>query len=162
MPIRLEIGFEGVTRLDKLGRRLRVATEKQMTRLEGLLYDKVMENVSGKILQKKTGALAASIRQSLDLTGELMTAEVYVASGPGDIKALTLEFGGKGYYLITPVKAQILRFYGKDNRLVFTPSVYHPPSKAFRYLAEALEEVAPQIPSGFAEYIQPVLYGGDF
>lgn len=156
----LEVSFEGDTRLDSLGRRLRVATEKKMIQLTGMLYDKVIENVSGKILQKQSGELASSIKQQLDLVGETMLGSVFV--DPANDKAWVLEKGGKGYYPIVATKAQVLHFFTKSGTEVFTKSVHHPPSREFAYMRTALEEMTELVPQGFQEYIRAVLDGGDF
>lgn len=156
----LEVAFEGDVRLDSLGRRLRVATEKKMTELTGLLYDKVVENVGGKILQKRSGKLAASIRQQLDLVGEVMLGQVF--PDPADDKSWTLEKGGKGRYQITATKASVLHFFTKSGQEVFAKSVNHPPGQEFAYLRLALEDMQEIVPRGFQEYIRGVLDGGDY
>jgi hypothetical protein len=153
----LEIRLEGFTKLDSLGRRLKAATERKMEQLTNLMYEKVMENVSGKILQKQSGALAASIRMETDVRGDQYFGSVFVES-PNE-KAYALEKGGKAYYPIFPVKAELLRFVTKSGETVFAKFVNHPPSQEFAYLRTAAEEMVPIIPEGFREYIQAVLDG---
>ena len=157
----LEISLEGTTRFDSLGRRLRVATEKKMVELTDLLYNKVMENISGRILQKRSGALASSIQRSVDLTQEVMVGSVFPE--PADPKAWALEKGGTSNYPIVSSKGAMLKFYwDKAGKTVFLSHVDHPASKEFAYLRTALEEIVPEVPRGFQEYIQTVLDGGDF
>jgi len=154
----LTVGIFGTDRFDSLGRRLRVATEKQAIKSTDLLYDKVQENLSGRILQKRTGDLAASIHKLYDNTGDGYIGEVYV--DPADDKAKALEYGGKGYYTIVPSKGEFLKFYWeKMGSVVFARSVNHPPSKAYHYLALALEDLRDTIPQGFREAIQTTLDG---
>lgn len=157
----LEISLEGTTRLDSIGRRLRVATERKMIELTAIMYEKVIENLSGKILQKRSGQLASSIRMENDVNGDFYVGSVYPS--PADDKAYVLEKGGKGYYPIpTSSKGQILHFFTKTGEEVFTKSVNHPPSREFAYMRTALEEVMPMVPKGFHDYIQGVLDGGDY
>lgn len=156
----LEISFVGNTRLDSLGRRLRVATEKKMTQLTDMLYDKVIENLSGKILQRKSGELASSIRKELDFSADVMIGTVYVE--PATAKAEALEYGGKEYYPIVATKASVLHFFTKSGQEVFAKSVRHPPSKEFAYLRHALWDVEELVPEGFREYIQAALAGEDY
>lgn len=156
----LEINLFGETRIDSIGRRLRVASIKKMTQLTEMMYDKVIENVSGKILQKQTGALAASIKMQEDFTQELLIGTVYVE--PMTDKAWVLEKGGKGYYSIVATKAQVLHFFTKSGTEVFTKSVNHPPSRAFHYMQEALDEMRELVPSGFKQYIEMALNDEDF
>jgi hypothetical protein len=156
----LEISLEGTTRIDSIGRHLRVATEKKMIELTDLMYEKVMENVSGKILNKQTGQLAGSIHKENASAGDFYLGSVYVS--PVTDKAWVLEKGGKGYYPITATKASVLHFFSKSGEEVFTKSVNHPPSKEFAYLRRALEEMEDVVPRGFRDYIQTVLDGGDY
>lgn len=153
----LEVSLEGATRLDSLGRKLRAATEKKMQALTEALYEKVILNVSGKILQTKSGQLKESIHKFYYATGDQYLGSVYVE--PVTPKALALEKGGTRNYIISPVKAQVLRFIAKDGSVQFRHSVNHPPSKAFGYLSEALMEVQAMIPATFADYIQTALNG---
>jgi hypothetical protein len=156
----LEVGFEGLNRIDAIGRKLRVATEKTMINLTDVLYAKVMENVSGKILQKQTGQLAGSIGKSYEAENDFYVGSVFVS--PTTDKAWVLEKGGSSYYPIVATKASVLAFYTKSGEKVFRKSVMHPPSKKFAYLLEALEEMNELVPKGFRESIQAVIDGGDY
>lgn len=148
----LSIKLEGQYRIDSLGRRLKAATERKMVELTDVMYAKVMENVSGKILQKKSGELAASIRKHVDISGEPLIGEVYV--DPVTPKAMALERGGDRFYPIVPTKATVLKFYWeKLGRTVYLHYVNHPPSKEFAYLAIALAEMEEEVPAGFRDAI---------
>lgn len=133
--------------LDNTDKTIQKAIDAKLGELTDKLFAKVMENVSGKILQKRTGQLADSIHRKIVTTETRSTGEVFVE--PETEKAWALEQGGKDYYQIVPTKARILRFVGKDGEMVFAPYVKHPPSKAFRYLGEAFDEVAPTVPEEF-------------
>lgn len=156
----LEVSIEGVTRLDSLGRRLRVATEKKMIELTGVLYEKVQENLSGKVLQKRSGELSGSIRQVNEVHDDFYVGSVFPS--PATDKAWALEKGGKGYYEIVATKAQMLKFVTKSGETLFRKRVNHPPSKEFGYLRLALAETEETVPQGFRDYIQTVLDGGDY
>jgi hypothetical protein len=156
----LEIELIGETRIDSIGRRLRVATERKMLQLTEALYEKVIENVSGKILQIKSGSLVSSIHMTTDFSQELMTGSVYVE--PADDKAWVLEKGGKGSYPIVATKAEVLHFFTKSGVEVFTKSVDHPPSRKFAYMQTALDDMRELVPQGFAQYIQAALNDEDF
>jgi hypothetical protein len=156
----LEIALEGTTRVDSIGRRLRVATERKMIELTGIMYEKVISNLSGGVLETKTGQLVGSIRQENHAYGDTYVGSVY--PDPASPKAWVLEKGGSGEYPIVATKAQMLHFFTKSGDEVFTKHVNHPPSQEFAYMRRALEEVGALIPGGFQEYIQTVLDGGDY
>lgn len=157
----LEVDFVSTTRLDSLGRRLRVATEKNLINLTDVLYAKVIENLSGRILQEKSGQLRDSVQRTTDVMDgyyPLYIGTVYVS--PITPKAVALEYGGKQSYLITPSKGEFLKFYWeKMGKTVYLRSVEHPPSKAFAYLRSALEEMESEILPSFRDNIQRVLDG---
>lgn len=144
-------------RLTGLDERIKVAVVRKMTELTLLCYNKVMENVSGKVLQQQSGELARSIHYEIEETADTVKGTVFVR--PETAKAAALEYGGKGYYEIVPVKASILRFFAKSGDLVFTPHVNHPPSRAFRYLGLAADEMATLVPEGLQEVIEAVIAG---
>lgn len=146
------IDFQYDSSLDNIDERLKVAIGRKLTELTQVLYDKVIENVSGKILQKQSGQLAGSIAQEVDAAGEPMIGTVFVE--PATPKAWALERGGEKHYIIEPVKSQVLRWYSKDGALRFAQSVLHPPSKEFAYLRLALEDMQSLMPDGFKEAIE--------
>lgn len=77
---------------------------------------------------------------------------------PAEPKAIAREFGGKSYYLILPHKSRLLRFFGqKDGALVFVSSVFHPPSREFRDIRDALEVAIPRIEAEIEAGIQGIL-----
>ena len=156
----IELGFEYVNDFSDLNERIKAALADKMVELTQLLYQKVEANVSGKILQKKSGALAAKIAAGteIDTASNPMTAFV----GPADPgpKEYALERGGEKSYVIYPTKARALSFYWEQigKRAAFA-SVNHPPSKAFHYLQEAADEMEELVPEGFAEAIDRALSG---
>jgi hypothetical protein len=153
--ISIDFSYDG--KLDGMDEAIKLAIAKKLTELTTILHSKVVENVSGKILQKQSGQLASSIRQEVDVGTNPMVGLVF--PDPADDKAWALERGGKGYYDIVASKAQLLHFFTKGGVEVFTKSVHHPPSREFAYLRTALEEMTELVPQGFAEAIQTVLAG---
>jgi hypothetical protein len=150
-----EINFEYDGSLDNLEEEIKQAIAAKLVSLTDMLYSKVMDNVSGKILQKQTGQLAGSIRQEIVDGSDTMTGTVFVE--PATMKAWALERGGEEAYTIVPTKGQYLSWIGKDGIRVFAKQVLHPPSKEFAYLREALGEMEQLVPEGFREALEQVL-----
>lgn len=134
---------------------VRVAVGEKLKSLTEALKRKVMDNVSGIILQKVTGALEESIAADVDVGSEVM--EGFVVPRPADEKAFAHEFGGKGWYDIYPVNKNMLKFMGKEGVMVYAAHVRHPPAKASWYLRTALIEMEPQVIEGFQEVIDHVI-----
>jgi hypothetical protein len=154
----LEVTFKHDTKLDGLDDAIVNAVGNKMVALTQELYNKVIENLSGKILQQKSGQLVSSVHQFVDQVADPMTGSVYIE--PASPKAWALEHGGERSYLISPSKAQVLKFFwDKAGQTVFFPSVTHPPSREFAYLRTALEEMQPNFAAGFQQVIQDVLDG---
>ena len=153
-----DIKFDYDSRLDTMDEAIIIAVTKKLADLTIQMYQKVMENVSGKILQKQSGQLASSINLNFGFDGNTRIGEVFVE--PASPKAWALEKGGEKSYIITPVKAQVLHFFWtKIGQEVWLKSVDHPPSREFAYLRLALEEMQDIVPTGMREAIQGVLDG---
>lgn len=110
----------------------------------------VTDKLSGQVLNKKTGALAAAVSARVTGAGDTITGEVYV--GAQVPYARILEQGGQTpAHMILPVKAQYLHFFGaRDGQELFLKRVNHPGSKipAFGYLSSALADKADEIVAG--------------
>lgn len=156
----LEVKLEGVPRIDAIGRKLRVLTFRKLNELTDVLQQKVVDNVSGKILNKQSGALAESIKKFTSQHGDVMQGSVFVS--PENTKAWVLEKGGEGYYSIDPVKGEALKWISKEGETVFAKHVFHPPSKEFAYLRSAIEEMQSIVPSVYQEAIEALLHGGAY
>lgn len=154
----LNIDFSYDSNLDGLDERVKLAIAKKLLSLTTLMHDKVIENISGKILQQKTGQLISSIQQRTDTNSNPMVGEVYVE--PATAKAWALEKGGEREYQILPTKAEVLRFYwDKIGQVVSFHSVNHPPSREFAYLKAALLEMETLAPEGLQAAIDEALEG---
>jgi len=150
--MKVEFHWEG-TKIEDLDAKIREAIIKKLTYLTQVMYDKVIENLSGKILHKVSGQLVSSIQKETDTSGEILTGSVFPE--PQSPKAWVLEKGGEKYYQIVPVKANMLRFI-KEGKVIYAKQVIHPPSFGFGYLAEALVEMQSIVPEEFASAIKEI------
>lgn len=107
-----------------------------------LLYEKVLENLSGKILQSKTGQLRESIELETQTSGYDFIA--FVGPVPATPKAYALEFGGRGDYLIPLGPKGMLA--NRETGFFSKNSVIHPPSKEYAYLRTALSDIEATLP----------------
>lgn len=146
---------ELLARFDALPDNIRAAVAEKLEQLTEMLRQKVVDNVSGKVLQKRSGDLASRIQSEVDTASIPMTG--FVGPNPSDAKAWVLEYGGKGWYDIFPVKASVLRFVSKSGDLVFAKYVNHPPGQPFYYLRSALVEMADPVVSGFYEALEKAI-----
>jgi hypothetical protein len=154
----IEMHFDYDGRLDSMEGEMRAAIARKLTELTTMLHAKVVENLSGKILQKVSGQLAGSVQQTVDTGGEPMVGEVFI--DPASPKAWALEKGGEKNYMILPSKGTMLKFYwDKMGQTVFLKEVNHPPSREFGYLRLAAEEMVDLVPAGFNEVLQQLFDG---
>lgn len=155
----LNIDFSYDSNLDGLDERVKAAIAKKLTMLTTIMHNKVVENITGKILQQKTGQLLSSIQQRVDTSSNPMMGEVFVE--PTSAKAWALEKGGEREYQILPTKSAVLRFYwDKVGQVVNFYSVNHPPSREFAYLKTALMEMETLVAEGLQSAIDEALEGG--
>ena len=153
----LEITFTYDGKLDDMEHTLWGAVAAKVEQLTNLMRDKVVENVSGKILQKQSGQLADSIQVRFEYGETFVRGSVFPE--PASPKAWALEKGGEEFYSIVPVKARLLSWVNKGGDKVFAKQVNHPPSKAFRYLGEAFDEVKAVALDELAAVVQATLDG---
>lgn len=158
--IKLDIRITGLQPIrdefEALPWKVRMAMREKLKELTESLRLKVVANVSGLILQKRTGALADSIVGTINTRYDV--AEGIVSVRPANDKAFALEFGGKGNYQIVPIdKRSLMFFWNKMGRKVFFMQVNHPPSKEFSYLREALADMEPEVDQGFMEVIDRII-----
>jgi phage gpG-like protein len=141
----LQISLEGqealAERLGALPERLRAKlAEKVDLRAQSLFTQVVDVNLSGGVLNVRSGALRDSIQVEASQQDNSIGAEVF---SNGDVPyAAIQELGGKtAAHEILPDKAQIIAFVMNGKR-VFARRVNHPGSQipARSYLRSALEE----------------------
>jgi hypothetical protein len=133
-----------------LSDRIRTKWNAKLEETAHLLKEKVLQNLDGKILHKRSGQLYESIQEETYTSGYYFIA--FVGPIPATPKAFALELGGRGDYII-PVgpKGFLAR---KEDNFFSKRDVLHPPSKEYAYLRTALEEVEPTIPGEFAAILQ--------
>jgi hypothetical protein len=144
----------------KFPEELREAVAQKLRVLTEALRAKVVENVSGKILQAGPGKLAEQIKSTFSQNGDGMVGEVFVEPTDSNqrLKALALEYGGRGFYRIDPVNAKMLHYITKFGVEYFRYYVlHHPPSKEYRYLRSALAEMRGAVEDGLAAVVEEVL-----
>lgn len=131
--------------------------EAKFRELLTALKGKVIENLSGKVLQTKTGALLKSIREEMVIEEDAWIGEVYVAD-ESNVKAYarTLEYGGKGSYVIVPINKRALSFLFEGQK-VFAARVVRKPEAAHSYLRSALRDFAPMFREGLEEAINEAI-----
>lgn len=111
--------------------------------LQADLLAKVAANLSGDVLQTRSGALKASLAAELSATSDEVTAGIASTGVP--YAAIQEEGGQTPAHDILPIKARALAFAG-----VFAARVHHPGSTipAHRYLGSALEAMHDEIAGG--------------
>lgn len=147
---------EVLAKLERLPEHLQLLLREKMEALVDTAYAKVQENLSGKVLQEKSGMLKASVRHGVQQQGSLLIG--YIELDPEPPYAKVQEFGGKGSYLITPSKANLLSFYwellGKRVALRY---VNHPPLPARPYITPVLAELAAKSDAEFQSAINSAI-----
>lgn len=113
----------------------------ELDRITELVFQKIVENLNGKILQPKTGQLRDSIQKEVHHEGYDFIA--FVGPVPATAKAYALEYGGTHEYPIPVGPKGILA--NKDDNFFSKRDVLHPPALKYAYLALALAEVEPEI-----------------
>ena len=123
------------------------ALQAKAEQLRQLLLAKVQANLSGDVLQERSGALKASI--VAEVTAE-SDAIVFALGSDGVPYAAIQEYGGTtAPHDIVPVKARALAFAGASG-IRFARRVHHPGSRlpARSYLASARDALHDEIGAG--------------
>jgi hypothetical protein len=137
--------------------RLTAALAAKTEKLTEVVYTKVRENLSGKILQTKSGQLLGSVQTKTDTAAFPMTGDVFM--DPATPKAGALEHGGRGDYPIVATKATVLAYIAEGGAKRFAKRVTHPPSKAFGYLRSVFEEMQTTVADEYRSTIEEVING---
>jgi phage gpG-like protein len=161
LEIQLEGQAELAAQLDALPDALRGAlAEKANAQAQALFEQVVGVNLSGGVLNVRSGALRDSIQMQPTQDGETFGAEVY---SEGVAYAAIQEYGGKtAAHEILPDKARVLAFM-MNGRKVFARRVEHPGSQiaAHAYLRSALDEQAGEIEDNLTATIAELAQGLD-
>lgn len=120
--------------------------------------DRVKDNLSGGVLQTRSGDLLSSVRQEpAQISGNEITAAV-TAGGDLAPYGIYFEEGGSGYYEIRPINARVLAFMS-EGRQMFAAMVNHPPTPKLPWFAPEVgpgrEEMDTQLNDVFTEVLKP-------
>jgi phage gpG-like protein len=154
----LQISIDGAaefsSRLDALPDQLRAALTAKVQALAEALYAQVVGvNLSGSVLNARSGALRDSVQIDVQAENARIDATIY---SNGDVPyAAILEFGGKtAAHEILPGKASALAFLA-NGKQVFARKIQHAGSNfaARSYLGGALDEASGEIGSTLREVV---------
>jgi len=154
----LQLSLEGQAELaERLGAmpdRLRAALAEKVDALAQTLFAQVVGvNLSGGVLNTRTGALRDSIRMQASQQDGAIGVEIF---SDGDLPyAAIQEYGGKtAAHEILPDKARVLAFVMNGSR-VFARRIQHPGSQIPErsYLRSALEDQGEDIAQGLTTVV---------
>jgi len=154
----LQLSLEGQAELaERLGAmpdRLRAALAEKVDALAQNLFARVVGvNLSGGVLQVRSGALRDSIRMQASQQDGAIGVEIF-SDGDAPYAAIQ-EYGGKtAAHEILPDKAQLLAF-AMNGKQVFARKIQHPGSQIPErsYLRSALEEQSDDIAQGLTNVV---------
>lgn len=154
LQISLEDASEFSARLDALPDQLRVALTAKIQALAQALYAQVVGvNLSGSVLNARSGALRDSIQIDVQAEDARIDAKIF---SNGDVPyAGILEFGGKtAAHEILRDKARALAFL-VNGKQVFARRIQHPGSTfaARSYLGGALDDARGEIAASLREVV---------
>ena len=103
------------------------------------LYELVIGNLTGRVLQARTGKLASSVElEAAAFIGAVCQTAVAIPEGSDSwLIGMVHEYGGLGWYSIDPVNAQVLAWMGPEG-MVFARHVNHPPAEERSFMRSAL------------------------
>ncbi len=157
----LQISLEGqealAERLGVLPDRLRAALADKVDALAESLFSQVVGvNLSGGVLNARSGVLRDSIQLEASQRNDQIGAEIF---SDGEVPyAAIQEYGGKtAAHEILPDKAKVLAFV-MNGKQVFARRVQHPGSQipARSYLRSALEEQGEDIVQDLTEIVMTI------
>jgi len=151
---------EAYRRFDRLGPDVQASVLAASQILAARLQTHVQQDkLSGQVLNRLSGDLAASIAANVELGDGAVTARVFCANPPP--YAQILEFGGViPAHEATPISAQALSFM-IDGRRVFA-KVAHIPDvtvPAHSYLRASLQDMAAEIATELQQAVASALKG---
>ena len=135
------------------------AVRDKVADLQQRLLAKVEANLSGEVLQTRSGALKASVAASIDVGADEFVATI---TSDGVPYAAIQEYGGHtAAHDIVPVKARALAFAGSGGT-VFARRVHHPGSvvPARAPFGSALEALRSEIGDGLKQAVAAALGAG--
>jgi phage gpG-like protein len=151
---------ELLQRFDRLGADVQACLFATSQTLAASLQAHVQQDkLSGQVLKRLSGDLAASVAATVEIGDGVVTAQVFAANPPP--YAALLEFGGViPAHEVRPVSAEALSFM-RDGRQVFA-KVAHSPDvtvPAHSYLRAALQDMAAEITTELQQAVARALKG---
>ena len=144
----LEGGDQLQAGLDNSSDRVTAKLREKVELLQHLLADKIRANLSGEILQVRSGKLLGSVQElPIEVNGLVVDGPIQVG-GPDIPYGAVLEHGGLKNYDIVPVNKKYLAFM-IDGKQIFTKLVHRTPLLARHYVALAVEATGPDVKSHF-------------
>lgn len=134
--------------LESASDRVTVKVREKVEFLQHLLAEKIRANLSGEILQVRSGKLLASVKElPIEINGLVVEGPIQVG-GPELPYGAVLEHGGTRNYDIVPVNKKYLAFM-IDGKQIFTKLVHRTPLLARHYVGLAVAETEPDVRSHF-------------
>jgi hypothetical protein len=144
----LEGGDQLQAGLENASDRVSVKLREKVEFLQHLLAEKIRANLSGQILQVRSGKLLASVKElPIEINGLIIEGPVQVG-GPDLPYGAVLEKGGIKNYNIVPVNKKYLAFM-IDGKQIFTKLVHRTPLLARHYVGLAVTETEPEVRAHF-------------
>lgn len=116
----------------------------KMSELNNQLAEKIRQNLSGDVLNQKSGALYGTVVERGPYAVDDALETVVEAGGDAAPYGIVHEKGGEKEYLIQAINARALAFE-VNGKMVFARSVIHPPLPARPWFGPATEEMEPVI-----------------
>lgn len=135
---------------------LTAALQNKTEEFRDALLALIGANLSGGVLNTRSGALAASISSEIEGSGGAYSA---ITSSTGVPYAAIQEFGGKtAAHEIVAVKGKALAFAGAGGNVI-VKKVHHPGSAipARSYLGSALAAIQDEIATGYKQAVLDAL-----
>ena len=157
-PVELTVDFQQVIENTLVvGQRIEKNLADSLTFISGAVADRIRQNLSGGVLNIRSGSLFGSVKRSgPDADGSALEAGV-TAGGDGAPYGIYFEKGGLGSYTITAKNAKVLAFMGGGGAMVFAKSVIHPAIPLRPWFQPAVDAIAPTIPGELQEAISEAL-----
>ena len=152
------VDTEVIAKFERLPAELHAAVEAKFATLIEMVRAKVEDNLSGAVLQTKSGALLGALQSGVSSAGS-GTMVGFVEIEPGskaEVYGKAHEYGGKDYYEIVPVNKKALAFE-VDGKKIITDYVFHPPAQERSFMRSALAEMMPTIIAEMEETIASVI-----
>ena len=112
-----------------------------------LIRNEAVLNVSGRVLKRRTGRLASSIRTDIRSTRSGLIGSVGTNVFYGRIWEVT----GRRAVTIVPRHKKVLRFVARDGTVVFTKRAVIPAQKPRPFLRPAVDAMLPEIREDIAD-----------